>query len=63
MGKDRDEFIAKTEEGEEFRLPMQGAPSGVDVGDELRLVPDASEQTIYVFKADPGEKRAPDAEL
>ena len=63
VGKDRDEFIAKTEDGEEFRLPMEGAPSGVDVGDELRLVPDPSDQTIYVFKAEPSDNGTPDAEL
>ena len=59
VGKAGDEFIAKTEGGEEFRLPMEGAPKGVDVGDELRLVPDATTHTVYVYKAEP----APDSRL
>jgi hypothetical protein len=64
-----DEFIAKTEDGEEFRLPVEGAPKDVEVGDELRLVPDANTETIYVFKAEPsdggtsGTGRKPDSQL
>ena len=54
--KDGDQFIAMTEEGQEFRLPVEGAPANVDVGDELRLIPDAETQTIQVFKAGPPEE-------
>lgn len=53
--KDGDQFIAMTEEGQEFRLPVEGAPANVHVGDELRLIPDAESQTIQVFKAEPPE--------
>lgn len=56
--KDGDEFVAMTEEGQEFRLPVQGAPSNINVGDELRLIPDAKTQTIQVFKAEPPEREA-----
>ena len=55
VDKDGDQFIAMTEEGEEFRLPVEGAPANVNVGDELRLVPDSDSQTIQVFKAEPRE--------
>lgn len=55
VDKDGDEFIAMTEEGQEFRLPVEGAPENVNVGDELRLVPDSDSQTIQVFKAEPLE--------
>ena len=53
--KDGDQFIAMTEEGQEFRLPVEGAPANVHVGDELRLIPDAESQTIQVFKAESPE--------
>jgi hypothetical protein len=55
VDKDGDQFIAMTEEGQEFRLPVEGAPENVNVGDELRLVPDSDSQTIQVFKAEPPE--------
>lgn len=55
---DGDQFIARTEEGQEFRLPMEGAPENVNVGDELRLVPDSDSQTIQIFKAEPSETEA-----
>jgi hypothetical protein len=55
IDRDGDEFIAQTEEGHEFRLPVEGAPADVSVGDSLRLIPDAATQTIQVFKADPTE--------
>ena len=41
-----------TEEGQEFRLPVEGAPANINVGDELRLIPDSETQTIQVFKAE-----------
>ena len=50
-----DEFIAKTEEGEEFRLPVEGAPPDTQIGDALALVPNPETQTIEVYKADPPE--------
>ncbi len=53
VDKDGDQFIAMTEEGQEFRLPVEGAPADVHVGDKLRLIPDAESQTIQVFKAEP----------
>lgn len=53
VDKDGDQFIAMTEEGQEFRLPVEGAPADVHVGDELRLIPDAETHTIQVFKAEP----------
>lgn len=53
VDKDGDQFIAMTEEGQEFRLPVEGAPENVNVGDELRLVPDTDSHTIHVFKAEP----------
>lgn len=62
VGKAGDEFIAKTEAGEEFRLPVDGAPKDIDVGDELRLVPDAKTHTVYVFKAEP-DATNPDSRL
>src|SRR5919106_3753701 len=52
VDKDGDQFIAMTEEGQEFRLPVEGAPENVNVGDELRLVPDSVSHTIEVFKAE-----------
>jgi hypothetical protein len=55
VDKDGDQFIAMTEEGHEFRLPVEGAPENVNVGDELRLVPDSDSHTIQVFKAEPAE--------
>jgi hypothetical protein len=55
VDKDGDQFIAMTEEGQEFRLPVEGAPENVNVGDELRLVPDSDSHTIQVFKAEPAE--------
>ena len=58
VDKDGDQFIAMTEEGQEFRLPVNGAPANVHVGDELRLIPDAETQTIQVFKAEPAEMGA-----
>ena len=51
--RDGDQFIAKTEAGEEFRLPVEGAPPDTNVGDVLRLVPDPDTQTMNVYKADP----------
>ena len=48
-----DEFIAKTEEGDEFRLPVEGAPPDTQIGDALALVPNPETQTIEVYKADP----------
>ena len=48
-----DEFIAKTEEGDEFRLPVEGAPPDTQIGDALALVPHPETETIEVFKADP----------
>jgi hypothetical protein len=58
VDKDGDQFIAMTEEGQEFRLPVEGAPENVNVGDELRLVPDSDSRTIQVFKAEPSETGA-----
>jgi hypothetical protein len=55
---DGDQFIARTEDGLEFRLPVEGAPDNVHVGDELRLFPDSDTQTIEVYKADPPETDA-----
>ncbi|WP_447978372.1 hypothetical protein [Candidatus Nitrospira bockiana] len=55
VGKEGDEFIAETEEGQELRLPVDGAPADVGIGDELRLVADFETQTIYIFKATPDE--------
>jgi hypothetical protein len=55
VDKEGDQFIAMTEEGQEFRLPVEGAPENVNVGDELRLVPDSDSHTIQVFKAEPLE--------
>ena len=52
-----DEFIAKTEEGEEFRLPVEGAPPDTQIGDALALVPNPDTQTIEVYKADPPDER------
>lgn len=66
IDKDGDQFIALTEEGQEFRLPVEGAPENVNIGDELRLVPDPHTHTIEVFKAEPadsGEGRKPDSQL
>ena len=48
-----DEFIAKTEEGQEFRLPVAGAPPDTQIGDALALIPNPETQTVEVFKADP----------
>jgi hypothetical protein len=50
-----DEFIAKTEEGDEFRLPVEGAPPDTQIGDALALVPNPETQTIEVYKADPSD--------
>ena len=47
-----DEFIAKTEEGDEFRLPVEGAPPDTKIGDALALVPNPETETMEVFKAD-----------
>ena len=47
-----DQFIAKTEEGEEFRLPVEGAPPDTQIGDALTLVPNPETETMEVFKAD-----------
>lgn len=55
VDREGDQFIAKTEEGHEFRLPVQGAPADTKIGDELRLVPDPDTHTMNVFKADPAE--------
>ena len=63
VGKAGDEFIAKTEGGEEFRLPVDGAPKDIDVGDQLRLVPDPETHTVYVFKADQAEGTTPGSRL
>jgi hypothetical protein len=66
VDKDGDQFIARTEEGEEFRLPVEGAPENINVGDELRLIPDSESQTIQVFKAEPqetGGKRQSNSQL
>jgi hypothetical protein len=53
VDREGDQFIAKTEEGHEFRLPVQGAPPDIQIGDALRLVPNPETQTMNVFKADP----------
>jgi hypothetical protein len=53
VDKEGDQFIAKTEEGQEFRLPVEGAPNDINVGDQLRLIPDPDAQTIQVFKVEP----------
>ena len=58
VDRDGDQFIAMTEEGQEFRLPVEGAPANVNVGDELRLIPDAGTQTIQVFKAEPPQTQS-----
>jgi len=58
VDRDGDQFIAMTEEGQEFRLPVEGAPENVNVGDELRLIPDAETQTFQVFKAEPPEMQS-----
>jgi len=55
VDRDGDQFIAKTETGDEFRLPVEGAPPDTNVGDVLRLVPDPDSQTMNVFKADPAD--------
>ena len=55
VDRDGDQFIAMTEEGQEFRLPVEGAPANINVGDELRLIPDSETQTIQVFKAEPSQ--------
>ncbi|MBD0315433.1 MAG: hypothetical protein ICV75_01970 [Nitrospiraceae bacterium] len=57
VDRDGDQFIAKTETGDEFRLPVEGAPPDTSVGDVLRLVPDPDSQTMNVFKADPADDR------
>jgi len=58
VDRDGDQFIAMTEEGQEFRLPVEGAPANVNVGDELRLIPDAETQTIQIFKAEPPQMQS-----
>jgi hypothetical protein len=58
VDRDGDQFIAMTEEGQEFRLPVEGAPANVNVGDELRLIPDAETQTMQVFKAEPSQMQS-----
>jgi hypothetical protein len=58
VDKDGEQFIAKTEDGLEFRLPVKGAPDNVQIGDELRLIPDSDTQTIEVYKADSPESDA-----
>jgi hypothetical protein len=58
VDRDGDQFIAMTEEGQEFRLPVEGAPANVNVGDELRLIPDAETQTMQVFKAEPPQMQS-----
>ncbi len=55
VDRDGDQFIAKTETGDEFRLPVEGAPPDTNVGDVLRLVPDPDTQTMNVYKADPAD--------
>jgi hypothetical protein len=56
IGQEGDEFIAQTQDGDKFRLPVEGAPDDVAVGDALILVPDEDTQTIHVFKADATEE-------
>lgn len=51
VDREGDEFVAKTEDGHELRLPVEGAPSDIDVGADLRLVPDPETHTIHVYKA------------
>jgi hypothetical protein len=66
VDREGDEFIAKTEDGHEFRLPVEGAPADAKVGDELRLVPDLDTHTMNVFKADPedgGQGDKPESQL
>lgn len=66
VDRDGDQFVAKTEAGDEFRLPVEGAPPDTNVGDVLRLVPDPDTQTMNVFKADPtdgGQEENPAAQL
>ena len=58
VDRDGDQFIAMTEEGQEFRLPVEGAPANVNVGDKLRLIPDAETQTIQIFKAEPPQMQS-----
>src|SRR4051812_43771997 len=61
-----DEFIAKTEEGQEFRLPVEDAPPDTQIGDALTLVPHPETQTMEVFKAEPlnGERtEKPESQL
>jgi hypothetical protein len=53
-----DEFIARTEAGDEFRLPVEGAPPDTEIGDALTLVPNPDTQTIEVFKTDPRDGAA-----
>lgn len=66
VDREGDQFIAKTEEGHEFRLPVEGAPPDIQIGDALRLVPNPETQTMNVFKADPSDGRRvekPDSQL
>lgn len=60
VDREGDQFIAKTEEGHQFRLPVEGAPPGIQIGDALRLVPNPETHTMNVFKADPLDGRTPD---
>ena len=55
VDRDGDQFIAKTDTGDEFRLPVEGAPPDTNVGDVLRLIPDPDTETMNVFKADPAD--------
>ena len=55
VDRDGDQFIAKTDPGDEFRLPVEGAPPDTNVGDVLRLIPDPDTETMNVFKADPAD--------
>ena len=55
VDRDGDQFIAQTETGDEFRLPVEGAPPDTNVGDVLRLIPDPETETMSVFKADPAD--------
>lgn len=57
VDREGNQFIAKTEEGHEFRLPVEGAPPGIQIGDALRLVPNPETHTMNVFKADPPDGR------
>lgn len=66
VDRDGDQFVAMTEAGDEFRLPVEGAPPDTNVGDVLRLVPDPDTQTMNVFKADPtdaGQEENPASQL